>query len=609
MHGVTCRITEAVKYHAESLAGGIGQGVMVFYYGLRSLKGPGMEFPKYESRRKAPPYPRPPLGPPPSAVPMSKKDDHDQKPSADRFLQSARATKKPSEDDQAAIIKSVDEPDWEWPAFDEFDDKKGNTKLVKHADEARDEVSPFRAVYRRKANTLWPDAVRVDLFSVPLINIVQKFLPENGDLRCLETPPIRVRDLFVVLDGLKNHLNEVPLPACGADASHDLGSQGVGNNSEVAKTEDKGPLHLQHLVRFMDKEFKDVSVRLRRMTEEKRVAWDMIWAFLTPGRKVVYTCDHSQEALAAVVSKSTYTKLQKEWVLHVDLEVWDYDGRSYRRCQTRRNIDKFEGEHAFSSLVVRPIEMEGVAPEILDQGFLAKGKRFHELAMKNSHLFMHYSGPMFRLNKVDRTNGQVDLLKDHADGRVMIDLSSFAKMNPAYPMRNAKPPVASYGASSTERRSRFEEIVPDANYVVRESGWESMGGTEVCDGNLIFAPAIVYGFSFTLKKWGSFSVSGFSDISFDTNAFDALVMEPDSKQFVYNLVSQYIATPADPSQELQQIDPIPHKGEGCIFLCYGPPGTGKSQWLGSVQGHQYKNLSATFLLSRGRKFLPINQFM
>lgn len=168
-------------------------------------------------------------------------------------------------------------------------------------------------------------------------------------------------------------------------------------------------------------------------------------------------------------------------------------------------------------------------------------------------------------------DGSVGLVKENAAGRVMIDVANFAKMNPGYRMGNARPAVGTFRTpadfSKGPRKSRFEENE-------RILDFASPISETISDENLIFAPAIVYGFSFALKQWGSFAVRGFSEISFNSTAFDALVMEPDSKQLVYKLVSQYIATPVDPSHTLQGVDPIARKGEGCVFMCYGPPGTG-----------------------------------
>ncbi|CAM6102836.1 unnamed protein product [Calypogeia fissa] len=553
------RFIEFFRFHLESFVRGFSQALLSVYYGIKCLKGSHLKFSSMNVHYPKPPPPPPPLSsrPPPREPPP---------PPMSMYTTSAGG-------------KPVEDPDWEWPAFDQYEAKNGKVVLRRCSGKVQDDVSPFRVIYLRKEQQKWPDVVAVDFMSAPLIKIVQQFLPENGDLQSLAIPSVKGRDIFTILDGLRNY---------------EVAASGIANTSNESNPQTdedehmKGALHLKHLIRFMDMEYKDVSIRQRRMTEERRVAWDMLWAFLTPGKKVVYTCDHTQQVLAAVVSKNNYTVMLTEWVFFVDLEVWDYDGRSYRKCQMQRMISRFDGEVAFSSLVVRPIELEGV-PEILDEGFFARGKRFYELSVKSSHRFMHYSGTMFHLR---RMGGFLRIVKESADGRVMIDLASFAKMNPEYKMGNAKPPVGTFPGgvegSAGRPRSRYEL---ENNEGILDLAHPS--DLTVADETLIFAPAIVYGFSFTLKQWGSFAVSGFSEISFNSSAYDTLVMEPDSKQLVHKLVSQYIGQPVlgDPSQSLQlDLVPIANKGEGCIFLCYGPPGTGKTLTAESVAESMHRPL-------------------
>lgn len=54
--------------------------------------------------------------------------------------------------------------------------------------------------------------------------------------------------------------------------------------------------------------------------------------------------------------------------------------------------------------------------------------------------------------------------------------------------------------------------------------------------NCMFVPAYVYGFSFRLKKWGCFTVLGFSEIECNDSAYDVLVMAQTTKDLTYGLV-------------------------------------------------------------------------
>ncbi|CAM6091606.1 unnamed protein product [Calypogeia fissa] len=513
-----------------------------------------------------------------------------------RWQLSKRSSKSESADktDDKSADKNgvpITDPNWQWPIYDQYRDKEGQSHLkkrdAKEGDEDESEGAPFRVIYRNKKLQIWPDVVKITLYSRPLIDIIALYLPKNGDLKTLAAPKIGGRELCIVLEELKKHIEQSSDGDGKCEHDHGKPNSKVLSNGDSIKThllengdssheeketEDEGKLHLKHLVRFMEKEYRDVVVRVQRMEEEKQVTWDLLWAFLPAGKKVVYSCDHSEELLYAVVNANYFQFSSMEgWFFIVELDVWEFDGRSYKKCQAIRRIRKYEGERSFVGMAVCPVELIG-NPEMLEERFLENGKKYLDLTMLTKHRFMHYTGPLFQQRK-DKGDTCWQLYKENADGRVMIDLDSFAKMNPRYPMGNAQPPSAS---RSWIRRS-------DGSYTnysaPHESYNSSMVVSEVSDENLIFAPAIVYGFSFTLKMWGSFAISGFRDISFDSSAFHELVMDSEMKSLVHNLVSHYIATPVDrlnPKSRLHRVDPISNKGNGCVFLCYGPPGTGKT---------------------------------
>jgi hypothetical protein len=162
---------------------------------------------------------------------------------------------------------------------------------------------------------------------------------------------------------------------------------------------------------------------------------------------------------------------------------------------------------------------------------------------------MDYEGSIHQMVSSGRTP---ELQKKQADGRVMVDLRGFARMCPAYPLQNAEPP------SSTTPQSLVTETPSDEE--------------------LMLAPAIVYGFSFSTKLWGAFDVNGFSEIAFDDQAFDRdlVLTDPTSKEMILALVSQYV------KNDVPKLDPISKKGDGCVFLCSGPPGTGKTLTAESI---------------------------
>ncbi|CAK9257240.1 unnamed protein product [Sphagnum jensenii] len=96
-------------------------------------------------------------------------------------------------------------------------------------------------------------------------------------------------------------------------------------------------LHVGHLLRFLEKEYKDTRLQYDRMTREGTSSWSMLWAFLPPGEKVYYNCQFSGQQVCGNVRLRHYYKHHVTGTkrLHVELDVMDYDGQSYRAYNVR----------------------------------------------------------------------------------------------------------------------------------------------------------------------------------------------------------------------------------------------------------------------------------
>jgi hypothetical protein len=468
--------------------------------------------------------------------------------------------------------KGADEEDWEWPIFDEWFSPETHSKQRKRriaeVEENQDnQENAFEVAYLKQEGD-WPDEMTVTLFSPHLVEVMSKCLPKMRALHLVEiemgeffarerladtaNPRISGNQLFLAMDTIRNYKIE----------------QSETSVAAIAK------LHLRHLLRFLEKEFKDTQAQYDRMKWECSTSWSMLWAFLPPGEKVYYHCQISGEQCYGIVHGCDY---DKNWrIFSAKLEVMDYNGQSYHACTVSCQIPEFEDERSFNSLDVCPMSFVKQRKQMEDT-FLANGKRFYELSVKQNNCFMLFEGPLLRYEVLPETRHK-QVVKHKADGRVMIDFWSFVKMNPRYHMGNASPPASSYRMSGLQDSSKL----PD-------------------DEKLRLAPAIVYGFSFSIKKWGCFPVIGFSEILFDDHAFDHhLVMNNEvQKKMMLGLISQYLHDP-EPREgprncnvnDMPAIDPISNKGEGCIFLCYGPPGTGKTLTAESIAEKLHRPLWA-----------------
>lgn len=280
-------------------------------------------------------------------------------------------------------------------------------------------------------------------------------------------------------------------------------------------------------------------------------------------------CNMSDQQISGTIFSAekveSMVRFEKSTYYNIIIKVVDYDGKGFKHCNVSRKIQEFNGEKSFSDLSVVPFKFSE-SHDFLKESIYSSGKSFFELAADRH--FMEYTGSLFRWVK---ENGSNKLEVIRADGRVMIDLKSFAAMNPSYPMDNAKPP----NTCDVELRGKKGYL---ENYDYEKA--------------YCFAPALVYGFSFALKEWGQFMVMNFNKINYNENAFEHLVMPEDNKVVLLELVKKYsnqttsgkeLKNGNSPdSLSVKQLDPIANKGKGCIFLCYGPPGTGKTLTAESV---------------------------
>ncbi|KAL3694646.1 hypothetical protein R1sor_008297 [Riccia sorocarpa] len=361
----------------------------------------------------------------------------------------------------------------------------------------------------------------------------QKIWPKKQKLHLKATYPIKGKVLYLKLGQLKECL----------DPKFEEGDF-VGPETD----ETIGQMQLRHLIRFVETEYSETTAMHQRMKESGRVSFDMLWTFVTPGENLVYRCSISDEELCGKIRKAVY-KLNNcnQWCLELGLDVFNYDCEGYKKHSRNTEVLIYEDEKPWRELEAYPYRFLEDSAEI-EARFLARGARFGYLACSVKYRYMQFSGSMFTMN---RSYAPIQILKENAHGRVMVDQFAFSKMDKDRVMGRAEPP----SKVTREARVRTVDIAQDPNR--------------------IYAPAIVYGFSFRLKKWGCFSVEGFAEVIFDGgSSWNQLVMDPNLKEVTEHLVGQHLRKAEDGEQ--RRIDPIPNKGEGCIIIRYGPPGIGKT---------------------------------
>jgi hypothetical protein len=92
---------------------------------------------------------------------------------------------------------------------------------------------------------------------------------------------------------------------------------------------------------------------------------------------------------------------------------------------------------------------------------------------------------------------------------------------------------------------------------------------------IYLAPLTIKGYNLKTKKWQDLKLDGLSEVTWNTAAFDSLVLNWKTKKLIQALISNQI-------EAEMSTDIIEGKGNGLIMLLHGGPGTGKTLTAESV---------------------------
>ncbi|KAH7435363.1 hypothetical protein KP509_06G061700 [Ceratopteris richardii] len=498
-------------------------------------------------------------------------------------------------------MKTVQDPGWKWPTHQKWYCRMEGLwkkKPVEDEDESPEDglQCPFEVHTLLHEDNEDLSEVHVKLHSPYLIAVVRKHVAGVTEAFFCEKPSVDVKDLFHAWKHLKHELNEFDSTFCSfakdkkevsfgngvmfggnqcreeSELDGNADAHVINHKSHEVHDLDKDEsslyrVHLQHLLRFLDEHFKGVSPRFEWMRKEGLTTYNMLWAFFTPGSVVRHLCSLSGEPCRGVISKKG-EYVHKSWKpqnnkFRLKVKVMDFDGETYRPCTVTCKIKQFEGEVPIKSLPVCPWNFFPIEEqEDMSKHLVQRGRLFYDYAVLQPFRFMYYRGSLgfYELN----LNGCFVIKRVNADGRCMVDLLSLAKMKPDWPLENAQPP---------------SELLRDFKEKDQMEAMQKLRKKQPTDEDFQSAPAIVYGFSFGVKKWGWFCVGGLKEVTFTDDAFDKLVMRSTKqKDILRALVSAKLsAGNGDDNEETGAgVDIVAHKGQGCVVLCYGPPGTGKT---------------------------------
>lgn len=150
----------------------------------------------------------------------------------------------------------------------------------------------------------------------------------------------------------------------------------------------------------------------------------------------------------------------------------------------------------------------------------------------------------------------------NANGKVIVDRCMMRRMDPSYSMYFG-------GEDDDHSGGRGVDLNKQKEFVLEEHDYR-------------YVSPVFYGFSFRAKMWGEFSLTGMSEVVYNPEALDKVVLPQETKDIVRALVQFNHLVPSK--------DLVGEKGAGSSFLLYGTPGLGKTLLVEAVSEYLEKPL-------------------
>lgn len=287
--------------------------------------------------------------------------------------------------------------------------------------------------------------------------------------------------------------------------------------------------HVDLLYKILEKELRDTISSRENHIANGVITHALLWTIFEPDGIVYSVVDGRQRAFE-FESGSTDCRTG---AFEISARYCDYDGRTFGPTSHLMLVPFYEGTSPITSLPVFPLEYHGEKDKIR-KDLIVRGKLWED------HQGYHYK----QYEDIAKAKFCGRQIKFNVNSRIVIDADAFNTFSPN---------------SSISLDDEFKEKLTD-------------------DQRLIATPT-VRGYSLKDKRWLEFFIDGVKDITWNSQAFDSLVL-PHAQQDLKQLI---LAFAEAQSQNVDTFDDIIQgKGRGVIMLLSGPPGVGKTLTAESV---------------------------
>ncbi|TQV90683.1 hypothetical protein V2A60_006894 [Cordyceps javanica] len=437
-----------------------------------------------------------------------------------------------------------------------------------------------------------------------------------------EIPKLDPDFLFLYFDDLRVHYKHLKTVKPAGDSKRE--------RAKNAKKLDLKIAHLKVLLKYLRKDYADIKRQVDSLLRNGLITFELLWALWKP-KSLVYTTtfgNQDEPRVFRVESVERHVNMQKGEFFHIDGKYFEYDGKNFGYGNMAEEIGAFRGARRITSLPCYPLKFHR-DEEGLRKRLIERGKKFVEL--RGVH-YKSYSGMAYLKSKkhgvvkfnVQHSRMMVDAktfrrinpnyllsplgntahgsLPPGGGGGCMSDDDSDSDYNScgsdAYNSDNGQLEALttvykdggeqSPHASSTAKGESSDScgkatpsssgVDTDGKGKTSESSSSSGGGDNdnalpraLTDEDYILASPVVLGFAFAEKQWLEFKVANVSEVKWNDQAWDSLVLEPETKDLIKALVT---SRRSNASRTIDDV--IQGKGKGLVTVLHGAPGTGKT---------------------------------
>jgi len=309
--------------------------------------------------------------------------------------------------------------------------------------------------------------------------------------------------------------------------------------------------HLVLLHDILKDEIGDSIASFEDYVLTKKITFEHLWMIFQPGTVVLGTQMGPISAFELRETLYYETRCGKFFGLPVDCV--DYDGKKFGRHLTRLDIAEFAGVVDITSLTAFPLDFHE-DPEAIRATLTRRGELFEKVA---GHHYKAYDGMAITWNEEHKE------IPVYVNGRIVIDIESFSTLT-IYPSHRADK------WTEKDKKLLADNLKKDDNVKI--------DGSQITPYHHMLCRSRTSGYSLKLKKWLDFYVDNISEVVWNTDAYERLVLPQDQKDLILAFSeSQIESTTFD--------DVISGKGKGVICLLSGPPGVGKTLTAEAVAEH------------------------